>query len=104
MIAERSRITQKYLSEGEGEYQRIMGEKNRALMNITSEAYKNAEQIKGKADAEATKIYALTYSLDPEFYAFQKSLEVMKDNAKGTTLVLDSNNKLFQYITKGDRK
>jgi len=99
MIAERNRITQKYLSEGDGEYQKIMGEKNRELQSITSEAYKKAEEIKGKADATATRIYAQTYSLDPEFYSFTKSLEVMRDNAKGATLVLDRDNQLFKYVS-----
>ena len=103
MIAERNRITQKYLSEGDGEHERIMGEMNRELNNIQSDAYKKAENIKGKGDAEATGIYSRTYSVNPEFYRFTKSLEVLKENAKGTTLVLDKNNQLFQYLT-ADKK
>ena len=99
MIAERSRISQKYLSEGDGEYQKIMGDKDRDLQKIGSEAYKLSEQIKGKGDAEATKIYREAYSADPEFYAFTKSLDVLKENAKGTTLVFDKNNQLFKYIS-----
>ena len=72
---------------------------NRELNNIRSDAYKKAEDIKGKGDAEATRIYSQTYSVDPEFYRFTKSLEVMREHAKGTTLVLDRSNQLFQYLT-----
>lgn len=98
MIAERERIKQKYLSEGDGEAQRIMGEKEREVNRIRSEAYKKAEEIKGKADAEATRIYAETFNLDPNFYKFLKSLEVLRENAHGTTLVIDKSNPLFKYI------
>lgn len=105
MIAERNRIKEKYLSEGDGESQRIMGEKEKEVNRIRSEAYKKAEEIKGKADAEATRIYAQTFSLDPGFYKFIKSLEVLKENAKGATLVIDKDNPLFQFIGKeGIRK
>jgi membrane protease subunit HflC len=104
MIAERERIKQKYLSEGDGEAQRIMGEKEREVNRIRSEAYKKAEDIKGKADAEATKIYADTFNLDPGFYKFIKSLEVLKENAKGTTLVLDKDNPLFKYLGREEIK
>jgi len=99
MIAERDRIKQKFLSEGEGEYARIMGEKEREVKRISSEAYKKAEEIKGKADAAATKIYADSYSKDPELYKFIKSLEVLKENGHGMTLVLDKDNPLFRYIS-----
>jgi len=98
MIAERQRIKEKYLSEGDGEYERIMGEKTRELNRIMSDAYKQAEEIKGRADAEATKIYAQTYSLDPALYKFMKSLEVLRENAHGTTLVIDKDNPLFKYL------
>jgi membrane protease subunit HflC len=98
MISERERISNNLLSEGNGDSLRIMGEKDRDLLRIKSGAYMNAEQIRGRGDAQATKIYNEAYSIDPEFYAFYKSLEVMKDKVKGATLVMDKNNQLFQYV------
>ena len=47
MISERQRISEKYKSEGEGEAADIMGQKKKELERIQSEAYKEAEQLRG---------------------------------------------------------
>ena len=52
MISERKRIAAKYRSEGDGKSAEIRGEKERELKTIQSEAYRKAQEIKGKADAE----------------------------------------------------
>jgi membrane protease subunit HflC len=70
MIAERQRIAAKYRSEGDGKSAEIRGQKERELKRIQSGAYRTAQEIKGKADAEAVKIYADAYNLDVEFYQF----------------------------------
>ena len=103
MIEERLRIAKKYTSEGEGEYERIMGDKERELRTILSEAYKTARQIEGAADAESTQIYANTYEKDPEFYRFLKTLELYENSIGGqeTKLILGTDNPLFELI-KGD--
>ena len=78
MIAERKRIADKYRSEGQGEASKILGLKERELKSITSEAFKTSEEIKGKADAEATRIYASAYNINAEsrdFYQFLKTME-----------------------------
>ncbi len=43
---------------------------------ITSEAYRQAQEIRGEADAEAADIYAEAYNRDPDFYRFLKTMEV----------------------------
>ncbi|HET9385484.1 MAG TPA: protease modulator HflC, partial [Gemmatimonadales bacterium] len=89
MIAERRRIAELYRSEGEGEAARIEGERERDLQRIQSEAFKTAEGLRGKADAEATGIYAGAYDRDAEFYAFTRSLETYeKVIDPGTMLIL----------------
>lgn len=78
MKTERKNIADKFRSEGQGEASRINGEKERELLTIQSEAFKTAEQIKGKADAEAAAIYANAYgqsAQSKELYGFLKSLE-----------------------------
>ena len=60
MISERQRIAEQFRSEGGGESARINGEKERELKQITSEAYRLAQEIKGRADAEAADIYAFS--------------------------------------------
>lgn len=103
MIEERLRIAKKYTSEGEGEYEKIMGDKEREVRTILSEAYKTARQIEGGADAKATQIYADSYSKDPEFYRFWKTLELYETSMGGsqTRLLLGTDNPLIEFI-KGD--
>jgi len=69
------------------------------LQRITSEAYKKAREIEGKADAEATKIYAQAYNKDPEFYSFLKTLEAYQETLdKETWLILNSDGEFYKYI------
>jgi membrane protease subunit HflC len=69
------------------------------LKQIISEANRQATAIRGKADAEATRIYGQAYAQDPEFYAFQKTLESYKTAiGKNTSLVLSSDTDLYQYM------
>jgi len=58
MIAERRQIAEKFRSEGRGEARKWLGNKEKDLKRITSEAYKTAQEIKGKADATVTKLLA----------------------------------------------
>lgn len=99
MIAERKQIAEKFRSEGKGESRKILGEKERDLKQITSEAYKTAEEIKGKADAEATKIYAEAFGVDPGFYSFIKTLEIYNAALdKDSSLVLSTDSEFFKYL------
>ena len=100
MIEERLRIAKKYTSEGEGEYERIMGDKEREIRTILSEAYKSAREIEGAADAQATQIYAEGYNKDPEFYRFLKTLDLYETSVSGqkTKLILGTDNPLFELI------
>ena len=45
MITERKRIADKYRSEGQGEASKILGEKERELKRITSEAFKRSHNL-----------------------------------------------------------
>ena len=104
MIAERNQIAEKFRSEGEGEARKIEGNRAKELKRITSEAYRTAEEIKGKADAEATLIYAKAYSKDPDFYSFLKSLDVYEEALeKDTSLVLSTDSEFLRYL-KGYQK
>lgn len=101
MIAERQHIAQKYRSEGQGESARIRGEKERELQVIESEVFKQTEEIRGRADARATEIYAEAYNVDPEFYRFLKTMESYnKVLDKDSTLVLSTDSEFFHYLEK----
>ena len=99
MIAERERIAEQYRSEGQGERSRILGDMEKDLLEITSEAYKTAEVIKGKADGQSTKIYADAYKKDPEFYSFLKAMDTYPDAiSKDTWLILTTDSDYFRYL------
>ena len=99
MISERKRAAEQYRSEGQGKKAEIDGE--RELDLIESEAYRKAEEIKGKADAEAIKIYAEAYSKDPEFYSFLKTLETYKETIdERSTIILSTDADYFRYLTE----
>jgi len=104
MIAERLRIAEKYKSEGEGEFQRIMGEKEKEVKKILSEAYKTAREIEGAADAQATEIYAKGFSKDPGFYDYWRKLDLYVKVLAGekTRLILGTDNPLLQTIKGKD--
>ena len=77
MTSERLQIAQRFRSEGGAEAARINGNRERDLNEIESAAYKKVQELRGQADAEASRIYADAYSADaaaPEFYQFLKSL------------------------------
>lgn len=99
MISERKRIAAEKRSLGEGRKAEILGRVDRELKEITSTAKRKAVEIKGAADAEATKIYGNAYSSDPEFFAFIRSLESYQDIiSNNTSLMLSSDSDLFQYL------
>ena len=104
MIAERERIADKYRSEGQGEASKILGEKERELKRITSEAFKTSEEIRGKADAQATRIYASGYNRNAEsreFYQFLKTMETYEATFTADDwLILSSESDFYKYLKK----
>jgi len=99
MIAERKQIAEKFRSEGKGEAQKILGQKERDLQQITSEAYRISQEVKGKADAEAAKIYADAYGIDPDFYAFTQTLEIYNESLnKDASLLLSTDSDFLKYF------
>ena len=78
MIKERNQIAEAYRSYGRGQLAQWEGKTTSEQMSILSGAKARAEQIKGVADAEATRIYAEAYKKDPEFFELWRTLESYK--------------------------
>ena len=105
MISERKRAAEQYRSEGQGRRAEIQGQTIKELDQISSEAYRIAEEKKGAADAEATKIYADAYNEDPEFYGFLKTLETYKDTIdKDTSIILSTDSEYYEYLKDINKK
>jgi membrane protease subunit HflC len=106
MKSERFRIADKFRSEGQGEASRINGEKERELKNIQSLAFRDAEKIKGKADATAAAIYAEAYDKSRQsksLYAFLKSMETFEKTFDvQTSIFISTDSELYKYLKKMD--
>lgn len=102
MASERQQIADRFRSEGAGEAAKIIGRKERDLLSIQSEAYRKEQEIKGKADAEATGIYAGVYNTSPaaaDFYQFVKTLETYQQSmSRDTTVIFTTNSDLFRLL------
>ena len=105
MISERKRIAEEFRSQGAGQAARISGQKDRDLKEITSDAYRRSQEIKGRADAKAANIYAAAYNKDPSFYRFMKTMEVYKKTLdKETVLVLSTDGEFLKYLSLKNEK
>jgi membrane protease subunit HflC len=101
MIAERKQAAEKSRSEGQGKRAEIEGQMEKELKIITSEAYRRAQEIKGQADAEATRVYAEALDKDPEFYTFVKTLETYRATVdENSTLILTTDSDYFRFLKR----
>ena len=102
MISERQQIAERFRSEGAGEAARILGNREKELRTIESEAYRKVQTIRGEADARATDIYARAYNKTPdaaELYHFTKTMETwQKALETDTTLILSTDSEVFRLL------
>ena len=101
MISEQNMIAEKYRGQGQGKKQEILGMQIQKSKEVRSQAYLEAQIIKGDADAEAVSIYANAYNKSPEFYNFKKSLETYIRTLDSTTkVIMSTDGKYFKYLTQ----
>jgi len=101
MEAERNRKANMFRSEGEEEAQKIRAKTERDKTVILADAYKISQEIRGEGEAKALDIYASSFSKDPKFYEFVRTLETYeKIIDKKTTLVFPGDSKLFKELTQ----
>lgn len=99
MISERKRIAAQYRSEGEGERAAVLGQMERELAKINSEAFRTSQELRGKADAEATRIYAEAFGQDVGFFEFYRTLDFYKNfNNPKSSFVLTTEADIFRYL------
>jgi membrane protease subunit HflC len=99
MNAERTRMANKYRSEGQSEDHRIRSEAEMERDVLLAEANRKSIVIRGNADAMAIKIFADALSADPEFYEFSRSLEVYrKAFTQNSRIVFSSDDPLLKHL------
>ena len=98
MIADRQQIAQAFRSDGEGQKADWLGRRERELNVVLSEARREAEEIKGRADAKAANVYASAYNQDPEFYEFWKAVETYRVLMPRFQKTLSTDAEFFKYL------
>ena len=105
MEAERKRVANELRSTGAAESEKIRADADKQKEVILAEAYREAQRIKGEGDAKASANYAKAYEINPEFYAFYRSLEAYRASfkSKNDVLVLEPNSEFFKYLKSGGK-
>lgn len=97
-----------FVPRGRGEANKIIGNKEKDLQEIESEAYKTIQTIQGDADAKATEIYAKAYDQSSEsraLYDFVKTLETYHSIVdQKTTLVLTTDSYLYRLLSDAETR
>lgn len=106
MSQERARVAAELRAQGREIATELRADADLERTIIESEAYRDAQKLRGEGDAIAAQIYASAYQKDPEFYAFYRSIEAYKKSMgkSGDLLVLDPNNEFFRYLNQSDGK
>lgn len=104
MKADRTKVAQQLRSEGEEAYLKAVASADLEARLIEAEAVSEAGAIRGEGDAAALEIFADSYSVDEDFYAYWRSLQALESALDGnTTLILDKDHPLWkdllQYAT-----
>ncbi len=99
MRTERERQAKLFRAEGDEEARKIRSESDKAVRILMADAQQTSQITRGEGDAQAAGIFAEAYGRDPEFYAFQRSLDAYRTAlAQGTTLILSPRSEFLRYL------
>ncbi|WP_300013324.1 protease modulator HflC [uncultured Roseobacter sp.] len=100
MRAEREREAADEIARGEEAAQRVRALADRTVVELTSDATREADIIRGQADAERNSIFANAFGADPEFFEFYRSMTAYERSLRGSnsTMVLSPDSEFFNYL------
>lgn len=99
MRAERNRIATRFRAQGEEEDLKIRAVANRDREIILAQADRESNQIRGEGEAEAIRVLAAALNLDPDFFAFRRSLEAYQAMlSQQDTIVFSADTPLFRFL------
>jgi len=100
MKAEREREATDERARGKEAAQRIRAQADRTVVELVSDANREAEIIRGEADAERNAIFAEAFGKDPEFFEFYRSLSAYERALGGSnsSMVLSPDSEFFNYL------
>lgn len=100
MNAEREREARDERARGKERAQEVRATADRQALELVSDAQRQADIIRGRADAERNNIFAEAFGRDEEFFAFYRSLRAYENALKGSnsTLVISPDSEFFDYL------
>lgn len=100
MRAERQREAADEIARGNEAAQRVRALADRTVVETLSEANRDANVIRGEADAERNAIFAEAFGADPEFFSFYRSMQAYEAALKGTNsaFVMTPDSEFFNYL------
>ncbi|MFQ5624211.1 MAG: protease modulator HflC [Paracoccaceae bacterium] len=100
MKAEREREAADERARGKEAAQKLRAQADRQAVELVSQAQRDADIIRGKADAKRNAIFADAFGRDPEFFAFYRSLAAYEKSLSGenSTLVITPDSEFFDYF------
>lgn len=100
MRAEREREATDERARGEEAAQRVRALADREVVELVSEARREAEIVRGEADAERNRIFANAYGADEDFFRFYRSLSAYERALQGSnsTLVITPDSEFFEFL------
>ncbi len=106
IISERRAQAMLIRSGGKQEGNIVMAKTDANVLRILAEADEYSRTTRGKADANAARIYADTYNQDKEFYAFLRSMDAYKTSFsnKGDIMVISPDSDFFKYMKSAKGK
>ena len=100
MRAERQAVAREHRSEGQEKSEVIRANIDRKVSIMLAQANKESAEIRGRGDAKSSKIYSESFSKDPEFYAFMRSMQAYQKSFadKQDVMVLSPDSDFFKYM------
>ena len=100
MRAERQAVAKEHRSQGQEKSEVIRANIDRKVSIMIAQADKESAEIRGRGDDESSKIYSESFSKDPEFYAFVRSMQAYQKSFadKQDVMVLSPDSDFFKYM------
>lgn len=100
MYTQRQSEAERLRSDGKAQKAAIEANADFRYQKIISDAYKEAQIIKGSGDAEATRVFAEAFGKDPQFAQFYRSLQAYRESFKNKSdiMLVDPKEEFFKYM------
>jgi membrane protease subunit HflC len=100
MRSEREAVAREHRSEGKEKAEFIKADIDAKITVMLADAERNLRKLRGEGEAQAAQIYAETYTKDPEFYSFLRSMDAYKKSfsSKQDVLVVEPDSDFFRYM------